>query len=368
MKSKLLALAAVVSAGAAQAQSNVTIYGIADVYGQYLDGAARDARLQSGGLSGGSRLGFRGSEDLDAGMKAIFTLEMGLNIDDGTLGQGGAIFGRQAFVGISSPWGEVTIGRQLGSLFQLGATYLPFRIGGAGPSVTTIGGFAGGYEPFRGATSAVGAPMRSATGNGGPARIDNSIRYASPTWAGLQGTAIVGLGEVAGYNTDNRIVDLSLRYTAGPFDAYALYVSDKTSLAGNASHVDTSGLAATYRIGSYKIYAGGVNVNDKRPANEDGKGYWVGADYTWGRNVVRGEWLRSKPSDGSDNNTTAFGVGYQYNMSKRTALYTSLTRFNNGGNAGVGGLGRFNSPLPANVTRVGDNNLSEFVAGVQHTF
>jgi predicted porin len=367
MRTNLFALAVAAFAGAAHGQSNVTVYGIIDAYGQYLDGASRDARLQSGGMNG-SRLGFRGSEDLGGGLKAMFTLEMGINIDNGTLGQGGAIFGRQAFVGVSDSWGELTLGRQTGSLYRLGLTFVPFGISSAGPSAPTIGGFAGGYEPFRGAGATDVPPAAGATGNGGPMRINNSVRYASPTWNGFQGMALVGLGEVAGNTSGNRLYDLSLRYTAAPFDAYVLYVSDKTSSAASPGNVTTTGFGGTYRIGAYKIYAGGIDVDDKRPANQDGRGYWLGADYTWGPHLVRGEWLRSKPRYGSDNETTAFGVGYQYTITKRTALYSSITRFNNGSNAGVGGLGRANAPIPAGLTRIGDNNLSEFVAGIQHTF
>lgn len=87
-----------------------------------------------------------------------------------------------------------------------------------------------------------------------------------------------------------------------------------------------------------------------------------------GPHLLRGEWMRSTLRYGSDNDTNAFGIGYQYTVSKRTVLYTSITRFNDGENAGVGGLGRSNSPIPIGLTRTGDNNLSEFVAGIAHKF
>src|ERR1700754_3206736 len=117
-----LVAAAFVAANPAHAQSNSAIYGIVDVFGQYIDGASRIARVQSGGRNG-SRLGFRGTEDLGDGFKAIYTLEMGLNIDDGTFGQGGVAFGRQAFVGLRDWWGEATLGRQQSSLYYLTTDY-----------------------------------------------------------------------------------------------------------------------------------------------------------------------------------------------------------------------------------------------------
>lgn len=351
----------------ASAQSNVSIYGIVDAYAQYLDGSSRTARLQSGGLSG-SRLGFRGTEDLGDGLKAIFTLEMGLNLDAGTSAQGGIAFGRQAFVGLSDSWGELTLGRQHGSLYRLAQDFSPFHIGTAGPSVFTIGGFAGGYEPFRGADGSAVPPAAGATGNGGPARINNSVRYAGPVWYGLSGTAILGLGEVAGGAKNNRLYDVSLRYSADPFDAYILYVSDKTSSGTFQSDVGTLGFGGTYKFEQFKFFAGGVAVNDKRPEAEDGRGYWLGAEYTWGRNTARGQWLQNRPRYGTENRTNAFGMGYQYDLSKRTAVYSSITRFKNDANAGAGGLGRYSSATPAGLTSLGSASLTEVVAGVRHSF
>src|ERR1039457_805414 len=83
----------------------------------------------------------------------MFDLEMGLNADDGTLAQGGLVFGRQAFVGLSDSWGELTLGRQYGSLYRLGANFNAFGIASSGPSANVIGGFAGRYEPVRGAST-----------------------------------------------------------------------------------------------------------------------------------------------------------------------------------------------------------------------
>src|SRR4249920_604342 len=107
----LLALAGT----AAQAQS-VTVYGLLDSGIEYLDkvGATSKSLTRMPGLSGSvpSRLGFRGSEDLGGGLKADFTLEMGLGVDSGTFNQGGRGFGRQAWIGLSGPWGAVQLGRQ----------------------------------------------------------------------------------------------------------------------------------------------------------------------------------------------------------------------------------------------------------------
>jgi len=194
---------ALASAAAAQAQSNpnsvVTLYGVVDAYVQAAHGASTLSRVQSGGLSG-SRFGLKGSEDLGGGLRGLFTIESGINLDDGTNGQG-AFWGRQSFVGLgSSTLGTLTLGRQYGSIYALSSDFSEFTNGPTGASTAIIGGF-GGYEPVRGSANA-------ATGNGGPARVNNSIKYESPSFSGFKGGVLVGLGEVAGSTTKTRIADV----------------------------------------------------------------------------------------------------------------------------------------------------------------
>ena len=110
-----LALAAL-AASPAQAQSNVQIYGLMDVGVEYLsriEGNQPSVRMPT--VTGGqmaSRLGFRGTEDLGNGLKAIFVLENGFSPAKGTTQQGGRLFGRQSFLGLSGDWGTVAFGRQ----------------------------------------------------------------------------------------------------------------------------------------------------------------------------------------------------------------------------------------------------------------
>ena len=113
MKKTLLALAVFGAfAGTTSAQSNVTIYGLVDMAIQHEnDGANTRTALDSGEFAG-SRIGFKGSEDLGGGLKVNFQLESGFGADDGKLNQGGRIFGRQAWVGMSGGFGSVNLGRQ----------------------------------------------------------------------------------------------------------------------------------------------------------------------------------------------------------------------------------------------------------------
>src|ERR1700730_17179701 len=102
-----LAVSAALAASAAHSQSSVTLYGLID---------AGLFQAASGTING-SRFGLRGAEDLGGGLKAIFVLENGFNVQNGKLGQNSRMFGRQAFVGLSSSqFGTVTLGRQYDSL------------------------------------------------------------------------------------------------------------------------------------------------------------------------------------------------------------------------------------------------------------
>ncbi|MGT2490249.1 porin [Cupriavidus basilensis] len=140
MKKALLATTAAAAAAAsgaafAQTASGVTLYGIADVGIEVINhmpaaGSAGGTvtRMNSGNLSG-SRWGLRGTEDLGGGLKGIFVLESGFDIDSGTSGQGNRLFGRQSYVGLQGNFGAVTLGRQQNSLYDLFGAYDPMAVG-----------------------------------------------------------------------------------------------------------------------------------------------------------------------------------------------------------------------------------------------
>ena len=116
-----LTLAMLGISGIAHAQNTVTLYGIIDTGLTYVSnqGGGRFVGMTSGNESG-SRWGLKGSEDLGGGLKTVFQLENGFNSTNGRLGQGGRMFGRQAFVGLSSDkWGTLTAGRQYDPLVDL---------------------------------------------------------------------------------------------------------------------------------------------------------------------------------------------------------------------------------------------------------
>ncbi|MDR8963595.1 Outer membrane porin protein [Burkholderia multivorans] len=146
MNKKLLTTAILAAtAGVAHAQSSVTLYGVIDAGISYVNhsknatGGSSKLFKYDDGVAQGSRWGLRGTEDLGGGLKAIFVLENGFNSGNGTLGQGGAIFGRQAYVGLSqSQYGTLTFGRQysfstdvLGSNYSTGGNTVAGNYGNA---------------------------------------------------------------------------------------------------------------------------------------------------------------------------------------------------------------------------------------------
>ncbi len=356
VRSIALSALALAAAAAAHAQtpatSSVQIYGVVDAYLQSANGASSINRVQSGGLNG-SRFGVRGSEDLGGGLRALFTIESGINLDDGSNGQG-AFWGRQAWVGLGTPYGQVSLGRQYGSIYTLTSDFSEFSNGPVGPSTAVIGGY-GGYEPVRGSAA-------TATGNGGPARVNNSVKYESPNFNGFKAGALLGLGEVSGGTNETRIADVYGRYTAGPLDVMLSLQDDKSAAA--ALDVRTISAAAAYQLGAFRVTGGLVQVNDRNATNVDGEGYWVGGNWRNGAHLVRAQYVLNKLKDG-DGETQAIGAGYQYDLSKRTALYTSLTQFKN---EGAGYANRWATSMPAGLTSASDRDITEVVAGIRHTF
>ena len=122
MQTRLITgLGLALAASGVSAQSSVTVYGVMDAAVEHVThvGASGAGMTRVPSLTGTvpSRLGFRSSEDLGDGLRALFTLEMGIAPDTGVLNQGGRAFGRQSFVGLAGPWGSVTLGRQYTMLF-----------------------------------------------------------------------------------------------------------------------------------------------------------------------------------------------------------------------------------------------------------
>ncbi|KAK45352.1 porin [Caballeronia jiangsuensis] len=196
MKKSLLTVAALSGlAGVAHAQSSVTLYGIVDE-GFNINNNAGGKHLYnlSSGVLSGSRFGLRGTEDLGGGVKAIFVLENGFDVNTGKLGQGGLMFGRQAYVGLSSNFGTVTLGRQYDSVVDY-----------VGP--LEAGDQWGGY---------LATHPGDVDNFNNDFRTNNTVKYTSANYGGLIFGGTYSFGGQAGNFTANQIWSLGAGYNNGP--------------------------------------------------------------------------------------------------------------------------------------------------------
>jgi predicted porin len=239
MKKYLLAIAAPAClwGTVAHAQSSVQLYGLIDEGFNYTTNAkgSRGYQLLAGDLAG-SRWGLRGEEALGGGLSAVFRLESGFSPNTGKMSQGGREFGRQAYVGLSSQqYGTFTMGRQTDPTIDLWSVFT-----GAG---NTIGDLAA--HPFDNDNSDF------------TYRIQNSVKYVSPTWRGFTGEALYGFSNGAGAFATNRVYSVAGSYHAGGFAAALAYMN--TTGGG----VNTTGAVAsdnqTFTAGAQENFDAGVS-------------------------------------------------------------------------------------------------------------
>lgn len=246
MMKKTLMVAALtgVFATAAQAQSSVTLYGLIDAGITYTNNQHGHSNWQeTSGSVNGSRWGLRGSEDLGGGLKAIFTLENGFGINDGTLKQGGREFGRQAFVGLASDqFGAVTLGRQYDSMVDY-----------VGPLALT-GTQYGGTQ--------FAHPFDNDNLNNS-FRVNNSVKYQSVNYGGFKFGALYGFSNQADGFANNRAYSAGASYNWGGLNIAAAYLQLNSNGATGAAAAFNSGGAVssdnTFFAGRQQTWGAGAN-------------------------------------------------------------------------------------------------------------
>ncbi len=355
---KLVMAAAVLGAfaGAAQAQTSVTLNGIAD--GDIRFDHTNIGTLKSVGSGGesGSRWGIRGTEDLGGGLKANFIFEQGIDISDnsspqGSIGGGASLgpgavggtnsaphsssgsrlFGRIATVGLSGAFGEVRFGRGYNPLFLVQATADPFGAGFVG-QVSNI------Y---------VNNSIRN----------DNAIYYDTPRFSGFQLSGVYQFGESTTNNTTpvaggqakrgNDRYGAGATYANGPIYVGIGYEQRKANF--DNYRVRTGDVAATYDFGIVKLHALYWRTRDDNPVVPVGATPAILASqvtlhesaYNFGVTVPFGAWtflgqyghLNDKSSYNSglaygNPKVNYYSAGFRYSLSKRTILYGAYSRFN----------------------------------------
>jgi len=310
MKKNLVALAVLAASGASFAQSSVTLYGLLDVWGGRVDdGTSKQTSIGSGGVDD-SRWGIKGSEDLGGGLKAIFQLEQGFDLDTGASGtttndlnpqlNGTQTFDRTAYVGLSGDFGE----------FQIGKVW-------------------SAYDDVIGSSNALFdaniAPIYTAfiSGQNYNDRPINGFRYTSPEISGFTGTASHSLDEKN--PAASAVTAASISFAGGPIGVQLGYQVENPKAAATPS-VKYTLVGASYDFGSavakviYSDVKDGIN---NQGLTVDAAEYQLGLDVPVGENILLSASYARSDDDKSTVKRDAYAVGATYTLSKRTYLYSA---------------------------------------------
>lgn len=349
MKKSLLALAVLGAfAGTVSAQTNVTLYGIADVGIGMADidqpGSDNTVNVFSG-VQSSSRFGVRGSEDLGSGLKATFNIETGVNWDTGAASSNSQFWGRRAVVGLAGGFGEVRLGRD----------YTPGYSAIGTTDVMGLGLF-GNWLDFG--------------SNGGiTSRASNGLHYTSPNWGGFTLRAMYATGEANGVTApkgDGDMVGLSGVYSGGPLTVQAYYqTSEFDNGAGGTANADEYGIGAQYRFGAFRVALNYGMADTEVPAGGsiEHEALGLGLGVKLGKGEVLFNYIQQEVDLAGSPEAKSFGIAYVHPLSKRTNLYATYGQLKNENGAdfalraagfGVGGAA--------------NTDPQAFAVGIRHRF
>jgi predicted porin len=311
----------VLCAGAAHAQSTLTLYGIAETGINYVSNAngGRQFNMVSGEWYG-SRFGLKGTEDLGAGQSVIFRLENGFDIDTGKLGQNGLLFGRAAYVGIDSKqFGQLTVGRQYSTVYEF-----------VGANLVASSRWGGGFIAHAGDVDNLNNTFR----------VNNSIRYNSINYHGFTVGGLYSLGGTAGNFNKNSGWGAGIGYTGYGLQAAAAYTDMQDPFVSAYNNGANAPVAITSPI--YNAYASARSLNI----------FAAGAIYTIGKLYFGGTYSNSRFLQlGADPGNAGAGahlrgtaalndyeaeVGYQFTTAfSTTAAYNYTRRASVNGDVGA---------------------------------
>jgi general bacterial porin, GBP family len=361
MKTKFaFAVVIYLTSSCAFSQTNLTLYGTADTGIQVSKfGNGTQYNLASG-IADGSRLGFKGSEELGNGYKAIFVLESRVELDiggqsNGMIGHGvgqnlvkglpgsvanalgpvlqptlvvnpsGAGFDRMSYLGLVTPMGAILAGRQYTPDYEVIAMADTFETGFAAQWGNILGGTGGFATP------------------GVALRANDTIQYRLQLPNGIGVSAMYGFQNTGSLNLSKKFWGGNLRYQAAPWNAGIGYNREHDQ-NGNLSLVSMTA-GGSYTLGDIKIFAGFHRMQNDNSvlvplltpslgqalagivgenAKINAKSYTVGVQYKIGSGRVMASLSRLVDLKTTNNNANLLGLGYDYNLSKRTDIYTAL--------------------------------------------
>lgn len=301
LSTSALALPALLWCACASAQSNVVLYGLVDM-GLVREGGGVNGSVMkvSSGVAAGSRLGLKGSEDLGDGLKIRYALEAGFNADTGVSGQGGVLFGRQAFLAIDSALGALSAGRQFSPYYK---------------ALRDVG------DPFAAITLAgrAGNIMETNT------RFNNLLEYVSPAYGGWHTDLSYGTGEVAGDSAGNRVLSAAQAYANGRFNLQLAF--NQVNNATGTDHINNTMLAASYDTGVATLHTAYVVNHGNDP--DDSRDMLAGLTLPLGEDRLLFSGVRHTDRTSAGQRALQWGIGYYKTLSKRTDLYASYATIRN---------------------------------------
>ena len=340
LKQMLLGAAALGMMELASAQSNVSVYGIMDA------GIARESGLAAGdkkwsvmsGMSQGSRLGFRGTEDLGGGLSALYRLEAGILLDTGLSAQNGVLFGRAAFVGLQNQLGALTIGRQYTPMDTYLAFIDPYNNNSAGKAINV---FNRGYA----------------------VRMDNAVVFKSAKYKGFYTHLAYGFGEVADDASKLRGFGGAIYYDVGRVHIGAALQSSNTQTTATVpvqGNVRNTAVGAMYDFGFVKmtlaVGASKTTVGAARTA--DARSSQIAFEAPYGAHTFITNFAYRDDQLPANNDANQFSLGYRYALSKRTTLYSTWARIDN----------RNKATYADNSTAEAGSGDRAFNLGIRHNF
>ncbi|WP_298233666.1 porin [uncultured Azohydromonas sp.] len=350
MKRTLIAAAAMLAAGAAFAQSSVTLYGRVNTSVEY------QTTKPAGGSSShvtalqnnASRWGLRGSEDLGGGFKGLFVLESGFSSDTGA--GTSRLFGRESWVGLQTPYGRL-------------------RLGNMGPSAAyyTTADYISMHNHDTGTSSDAFYLY--------PGVMQNTVAFNTVSYGGLTVEGQYGLkqtvdpatGIASESNAGTYSGVLAVNYDRGPLHLGASFVDSTSATLDGVTGTDGKeyGLRALYELGAFTVGAYYVrNEVDNGTPEAKRDSYRVSAMYTLGGsefhvNVGYADKIKRETGTKAASDAIQYTVAYNYNLSKRTKVYAFYTKVDNKAAATYSAFGN---------TVAGGTDTSSFALGVRHNF
>jgi predicted porin len=344
MKRTIAGVTCALAVAGANAQSSVTLYGLVDGGIQYLTNANKAGKSQWSTASGSylpSRFGFRGREDLGAGYSAFFSLENGFNVNDGTVATSSSFFNRFALVGLETPYGSVSLGRQGSVQYDKTVFYEPL------------------YYANYSQLSLNAAPISIF-------KLNNTVKYTSKSYGGFDVEAQYGFGQqIAGKPTAGRYFGGAIEYIYGGLSTRVLHEETRGSVTGTvdqSSLVDKrTSVAAVYIYNPFSLFADWTRVTGDLQLSPRGSVYSVGASYLPKpdiRLVAEAGMYKRTALSGTPK---LFDFMAQYLLSKRTSIYLIGGYMINAGNSNYGVVYTTSTPTPGQ-TQLG------LTLGIDHRF